>query len=217
MTIAEKITEAEAVALAGVSARTLRRFQESGYLEVSQEADGVTSYLRAQIVEIFGAAEALTGQTPPPTAAPKAEPHSSHSARTQQAAAPKQPERAAPPEPAAPGTVSELDRLRNLVNLQERILDLKDAELADLRSQRDWLKSRVERLEEKSERDQILLLSETQTIRKLVSMHESRKSPMQNILEWLGIAKEPGLRQIAAPDAFSNADTVEVKGTAANG
>ncbi len=213
----DKITEAEAVALAGVSARTLRRFQESGYLEVSQGSDGVTHYIKAQIVEIFGAAEALSGQPTQNTSEPPRQSSPGQTPRSQQATRAPQPEQTASAEPPPQSAGPELDRLRNLVNLQERILDLKDAEITDLRSQRDWLRSRVERLEEKSERDQILLLSETQTIRKLVSMHEGRKSALQNVLEWLGIAKQPELRQIAGPDAFSNSDTVEVKGAAANG
>src|SRR5262249_35141276 len=45
------------------------------------------------------------------------------------------------------------------------------------------------KFEEKSERDQILLLSETQTIRKLMLIQEGRKSPLQMALEWLGIVK----------------------------
>jgi hypothetical protein len=217
MTMSEKITEAEAVGLAGVSARTLRRFQESGYLEVSQGSDGGTCYIRAQIVEIFGAAEALSSQAPQSPSEPQRQGSAGQAPRSPQATRPEQPEQSPSPELAISSAGPELDRLKNLVALQERILDLKDAEIADLRSQRDWLRSRVERLEEKSERDQILLLSETQTIRKLVSMHEGRKSALQNVLEWLGIAKQPELRQIAGPDAFSNSDTLEVKGTAANG
>ena len=217
MTMADTITESEAVALAGVSARTLRRFQESGYLEVSQDGDGATRYIKSQIVEIFGAAEALSSQAPHSPSEPQRQSSHGEAPRAPQATRAPQPEQSASPEIPAASAVPEIDRLRNLVTLQERILDLKDAEITDLRSQRDWLRSRVERLEEKSERDQILLLSETQTIRKLVSMHEGRKSALQNVLEWLGIAKQPELRQIAAPDAFSNSDTVEVKGTAANG
>lgn len=216
MTIVEKITEAEAVALAGVSARTLRRFEESGYLEVSLDGDGVTRYVQTQIIEIFGAADALSSQAAQPTDAmqPEAAPFE---ASTGETIATLQAASTFSPTPSSDTSSTELDRLRNLVNLQERILDLKDAELLDLRSQRNWLQSRVERLEEKSERDQILLLSETQTIRKLVSLQEGRKSALQNVLEWLGIAKEPELRQLSGPGAFHNSDTVEVKGTAANG
>ncbi len=210
MTTPDLLTEAEATSLAGVSARTLRRFQESGYLEVSSAADGSTRYRRDQIVEIFGAAEAL-GTSPA---------RQDESAWRRMGAATSD-ERAAPPpagdgqapsaadEDEEPASSREAARLRNVVALQERILDMKESEIADLRSQRDWLKARVERLEEKGERDQILLLSETQTIRKLVAYQESRRSPFQNILEWLGIARQPEVRALSAPDDYE--DTVEVK------
>lgn len=83
----------------------------------------------------------------------------------------------------------ELFKLRQIAQMQEKLLDIKDREIKDLKDQRDWLKERVQKFEEKSDRDQILLLSETQTIRKLMLIQESRKSPLQMALEWLGIAK----------------------------
>jgi hypothetical protein len=115
---------------------------------------------------------------------------------------------------AGDGDERELQRLRNLVALQERILDIKDAEVTDLRSQRDWLRARIERLEEKAERDQILLLSETQTIRKLVSLNEGRRSAFQNILEWLGISKQVEVKTLAAPKDYVDSETVEVRNAA---
>jgi hypothetical protein len=84
----------------------------------------------------------------------------------------------------------EILKLRNVISLQEKLLDTKDAEILDLKGQRDWLRARVEKLEEKSDRDQILLLSETQTIRKLISIQEQRRSPVNRLLEWLGIAPQ---------------------------
>lgn len=223
MTTQERISVTEATALAGVSARTLKRFQDSGYLDVATTDQGEPCYLKAQIIEIFGAAEALSPRpvfTPPPYSSSEApscgmspfnEPEAEESPRSP---SPTSPSPAADEQSTPPAR--ETERLRNLVALQERILDMKDSEIADLRSQRDWLRSRVERLEEKSERDQILLLSETQTIRKLVSMQDGRKTALQNILEWLGIAKQPELRQLTGPGEFSNSDTVEVKSSAAN-
>lgn len=86
--------------------------------------------------------------------------------------------------------VDEINRLRNLMALQERILDSKDDEIADLRNQRAWLRERIEKLEEKSDRDQILLLSETQTIRSLIAYQESRKSTFRQLLEWTGLVRD---------------------------
>jgi hypothetical protein len=85
----------------------------------------------------------------------------------------------------------EVLRLRNIVKLQEALLDTKDAELKDLRDERQWLRTRIEKLEEKGERDQILLLSETQTIRKLIVVQEQKKSTIKQLLSWVGLLPEP--------------------------
>lgn len=222
MTMGDRITETEAVSTAGVSARTLQRFQESGYLDVTTSSDGSKLYLRSQIVEIFGAAEALS-------TSPGVESETQHTTRTTEVhedlnARPRAAttERRTPSDlrsetadsTAGDGDERELQRLRNLVALQERILDMKDAEVTDLRSQRDWLRARIERLEEKAERDQILLLSETQTIRKLVSLNEGRRSAFQNILEWLGISKQVEVKTLAAPKDYVDSETVEVRSAA---
>jgi hypothetical protein len=89
----------------------------------------------------------------------------------------------------AEAALEEVARLRNLLTMQERILDSKDDEIADLRSQRAWLRERIEKLEEKSDRDQILLLSETQMIRSLIAYQETRKSTFRQFLEWTGIVR----------------------------
>lgn len=94
------------------------------------------------------------------------------------------------------GTIRTLEadatRLRHIIEVQEKILSIREAELADLREQREWLQARMERLEEKADRDQLLLLAETQTIRKLIALEEQRKSPLRSALEWFGFIKEGG-------------------------
>lgn len=102
----------------------------------------------------------------------------------------------------------EILKLRNVISLQEKLLDTKDAEIADLRGQRDWLRARVEKLEEKSDRDQILLLSETQTIRKLISLQEQKRSPMNRFLEWLGIAPPQTVKALGSNSEYANSDTI---------
>ena len=54
MTVEGMISEAIAVKEAGVSARTLQRFSEAGYLTVQVKGDGERLYFRPQLVEIFG-------------------------------------------------------------------------------------------------------------------------------------------------------------------
>lgn len=88
------------------------------------------------------------------------------------------------------GLQAENQKLRHVLDLQERILSMREDEIRDLKSQRDWLHRRLERLEEKSDRDQLLLLSETQTIRKLISLQAPRKSTFRLALEWLGLKSD---------------------------
>ncbi len=92
-----------------------------------------------------------------------------------------------PVEPSSSWVDREIVRLKNIIKVQETLLDARDTEVKDLKDERSWLRTRIERLEEKGERDQILLLSETQTIRKLVSIGEQRKSPVKNFLSWVGL------------------------------
>ena len=80
----------------------------------------------------------------------------------------------------------EIVKLKNIIRLQEQILDLKDNEIADLQGQRKWLQARIEKLEEKYDRSQILLLSETQTMNKLISLHYEKKGPFRAAIEWVG-------------------------------
>lgn len=54
-----------------------------------------------------------------------------------------------------------------------------------LRDERDWLRSRVENLENRSEREQMLLLSESETIRRLVTT-ERKRGFWQRALPWFG-------------------------------
>jgi hypothetical protein len=102
----------------------------------------------------------------------------------------------------------EIQRLKNLVSLQERILDMKESEIQDLRSQRDWLKTRVEKLEEKGDRDQVLLLSETQAIRQLIGLQQRRPSAIRSLLEWLGLGNSETL-----PALPSNQDIATTGGS----
>jgi hypothetical protein len=80
----------------------------------------------------------------------------------------------------------EVTKLRNVLSLQEKLLDLREEEVRGLKGERDWLRSRIEKLEEKNERDQLLLLAETQTVRQLINLQQRKRSGVQLALEWLG-------------------------------
>lgn len=209
-------TEHEATLISGVSYRTLLRFSEAGYLTVYPEPDGTRRYERAQVEEIFGMAsssapagggyasvdpfevtESKSCETrfDSTTHANPAQPiQTSHAAslsveELEQGPLPVEKDISAAIRESQ--DVEEISRLRNLLSLQERILDSKDDEIADLRNQRAWLRERIEKLEEKSDRDQLLLLSETQTIRSLIAYQESRKSTFRQFLEWAGLYRAP--------------------------
>jgi hypothetical protein len=228
-------TEEQATTLAGVSARTLHRFCESGYLTVTTDESGSRRYQVNQLSEIFGVAHAPQSEEGKATSRPvvnettdsqpaaitkeTSEPESAGNTRlnntTNQAHRPHD-ETPSPTSTRVALLELEVQRLKNLLEIQERILDAKDDEIADLRNQRAWLRERVEKFEEKSDRDQILLLSETQTIRTLLAYHESRKSTMRQLLEWVGLARTPqlpGLSQATEQMAKGNhtSRTIEVK------
>lgn len=62
-----------------------------------------------------------------------------------------------------------------------------------LQEERDWLRQRVERLEQRSEREQMLLLSENETVRRLISsreQHADRRSIWRFALPWFGFSDD---------------------------
>ena len=61
-------------------------------------------------------------------------------------------------------------------------------ELKAAREERDWLRARLEKLEARTERDQMLLLAESQTIRQLVTQVEKEKRSIWSLLAlpWSG-------------------------------
>ncbi len=82
----------------------------------------------------------------------------------------------------------EVSKFKNICQLQEKLLDERDKQLADMKEEVRWLRQRLERAEEKSDRDQLLLLSETQLIRQmLIREDEKRKSRFRAALEWMGL------------------------------
>lgn len=214
------ISEHEAINITGMSKTTLSRFAEAGYLQLETDSDGLRMFSKGELAGLFGLKETpqreRTKDAPGATIAKQDAPKPSVAASpkvetvvesTQETpikkptlaqqierivvptAVPSE-ETPSPPSHQTPMLELEIQRLKNLMQLQERILDMKDQQLSDLKQQRDWLQARVEKLEDKADRDQILLLTETQTIRSLINVHQQqrRRSPMRLALEWLGVA-----------------------------
>lgn len=78
-------------------------------------------------------------------------------------------------------------KLQTVTEMQEKLLAIKDERIKNLEENANWLKSRIEHMEEKGDRDQLLLLAETQTIRTLVASTTHRKSSIRQALEWFGL------------------------------
>ncbi|MDC0358001.1 hypothetical protein OAO01_04225 [Oligoflexia bacterium] len=94
------------------------------------------------------------------------------------------------PDNDSAGLKQEITKYKNIVRLQEQVLDMRDKELEDLRQQRQWLQARIEKLEEKSDRDQLLLLSEKQVVRQLLTHNQKKASPLRAALEWIGFVPD---------------------------
>ncbi len=204
------INETIASKLAGVSPTTLARFVEAGYLRVSNDSQGEKNYVKSEICSLFavdaGDLEAAKEGSSDLISAIEISRDTSDSSDQDQATAVKPEEKmywaetlspelsAEQQEPIQNNTTvtpeidAELVRLRNISAMQDKILEMREREIEDLRKERDWLRTRVERLEEKSERDQLLLLAETQTIKRLVNItHEKKPSTIRLALEWMGV------------------------------
>ena len=87
--------------------------------------------------------------------------------------------------PAAPEAAQPDPMLPTSGQLIEVNVGLRE-QIQVLREERDWLRSRVENLENRSEREQMLLLSESETIRRLVTAQDPKRSFWQRALPWFG-------------------------------
>lgn len=221
------ISETEAAQVTGVSLVTLNRFAEAGYLHIEVDSDGTRLFAKSELKSVFGihddepmySGEVLDAPldvdiesedtvrpvfiTPTPSPEPTAVLR--ESSPNEEVSQPTRQKRA----PILDQLEREVTKLRSLTDLQEKLLDLRDRELSDLKEQRDWLKSRVEKLEEQRDRDQIILVSETQTIRRLLVSLEQRKSPIRSTLEWFGFIQpepkpQPGMNHLSSTIEIQN-------------
>jgi hypothetical protein len=176
-------TELEAAEAAGVSLDTIKEFITLGVLKLNP-ADAVYSqnYLtQADLIASFHSLKDLgvTVEIPkPPQEKPTAVAE------------------AADPEPVAeqvevttsPASSVETDHGSTFIEHRSfELLDLNKAlkdQIEILKQERDWLRTRVEKLEIRTERDQLLLMSETKTVQSLLPHHTERKG-FWSLLPWL--------------------------------
>lgn len=106
----------------------------------------------------------------------------------------------------------ELTKYKNIIELQEKLLDARELEIKDLKEQRDWLRTRIEKLEEKGDRDQLLLLSEAQTVKRLVMLQtQPKQSPLRLALEWIGLVPASNPIPITTP-SLTQEGAIELTG-----
>lgn len=213
------ISEEEAAHSAGVSVATLRRFEEVGALSPVISPEG-RSYAIADIERLFsitvGRPRRVLPRTPP-------EPHvnGSVASTTEGITSPEQSSTTSLPameevleEMTEPLSFHSADKgaFKKVLETLQRLLESKDAEIADLKSQRAWLQQRIEKLEQQSDRDRLLLLSESHTVKQLVAIEANRKSKLRATLEFFGIM--PVQEPIPAPSPLSLEFSASTRSTA---
>lgn len=164
----------EAIKFTGVSEKTFNRFLSAGYF-APYVVDGEQFFSAEEIAKVFGISL---------PAEQEQEIHHEEPKKVE-----KKPDLIFPEVNNSANLLSEIDRLKNLISLQEQLLDMKEKEVIDLREQRTWLQERILKMEEKSERDQLLLISETQMLTKIIA-NQTRKSTWQKALGWLGLEED---------------------------
>ena len=158
--------------LAGISTETLKQYKDFGLLECIQQ-DNKPFYNEAQIRAIFFLDRGNFGAESPgvtneslkeeaPQEAPNQTSKSNDSAHYVPSLIP------------APYHLLEMNQ-----NLREQIEILKE--------ERNWLRQRLEKLETRSEREQMLLLAESETVRALVSQ---RQEHTKKRVSWFSFTKD---------------------------
>jgi hypothetical protein len=207
---AELISEEEAAVQARVSASTLARFAEAGYFQVVLMGEE-RCYPKQALSSVFGVTFKPLEVEPEPIkkatiiAFPQTDAVAQDSTTTTnsvdekadfKAEATTQTEAALDSQPIANSSDSAAAHIENdfsfktILRMHADILERQEREIQDLRTEREWLKKRIERLEDKAERDQILLLSEAQTVKQLIQLQAQRKSYLRQSLEWLGVVPQ---------------------------
>lgn len=214
------ISLGEAAEYAGVSIDTLLRFADTGHLHVEEDSSGLRYFSRMELGNLFRLSQVASAENLNWKNLGNSSKHekvidielSKDSAQGKSdieldddISKSSKPINSDEFQEASPGTVPQFERenieLKSKLTVHEMMLSMKEVEVSDLKSQVQWLRKRIENLEEKNERDQIILLSETQSLRKLIQSYENRRFSMKYALEWLGFVKPTS----------SQGETIEVK------
>lgn len=198
------LSEEESCVLSGVTIETLRQYSKFGLLE-PVEREGKAFYRETDVRSLFYTKPESKRAEPAAdtekvitldsvlsaTRWPEDEPEADHGSNgtampevQESGPIPAEEERSSTP----PRKAAEEQR----VELQEINRSLRE-QIEILREERNWLRERIEKLESRSEREQMLLLAETETVRHLIRNDEQHR-PKSNgfwsfALPWLGFSK----------------------------
>jgi DNA-binding transcriptional MerR regulator len=198
------IGEEEAAHCAGVSVATLHCFEEVGSLSAVVTTEG-RAYPIADIERLFS----ITVGRPrhfQPRKQPESFTDNASSISVEEAPQHSETILSSPlpeEEVVEESSFQSNDRgaFKKVLSTLQRLIEGKDAEIADLKNQRAWLQQRIEKLEQQSDRDRLLLLSESHTIKQLVAIEANRKSKLRATLEFFGIV--PVQEPMPAPGPLS--------------
>ncbi len=268
MGFAHYISETEATSIAGVSAKTLERFAEAGYLSIETESDGLKLYSAEELKSVFRLASqknlkpdeaGILDETPPlkpkkiqtfkdsstddgpidnvvqfknekaQATIPKASSSPKSTVVKDQQEQDKSIQEDSPVieeilsdeetleleaalEMIESAEINELKKkisqLEMVNEVQEKIIGIREEQLEKAQKDCEWLRTLVDKLEEKSERAQLLHLSETQMLRQFIDHQRmiAERSPVRATLEWLGIIDPKPTTQL--PNPLSQRDVV---------
>ena len=154
----ELLTSEQAAQFADVSAETLDQYLELGFLKAT-ESDGTKLFERDDLAAFFGLDEA-ENQTTEASSEPQPQPETSQEAVTVEKL----------PITSSPESIELTKSLREQVKV--------------LKEERNWLRERVEKLEARLDREQMLLMSDHEIIRSLVPQNQNKRKFWSFALPW---------------------------------
>lgn len=105
----------------------------------------------------------------------------------------------------------EEDRVRELlkvISFQDSLLTERETEIREVKNQCNWLKRRIEKLEERSEQGNLLLLAETYSIRRMLTTTQPKKPLLQAFLEAVGLAHKQSVVHTRNRDALARPSSI---------
>ena len=189
MGVEEFIGEVEAAQLSGVNAKTLNRFALAGYLKPEVDNDGFKLYSKRELCSVFRIkAPNVIQFTREPTPELPNEPELSEG---NVALKPEiKPFETNSSSRALESLDYENERLRAINAMSDQLLEHLEKRIHDLTKERDWLRAQIEQLNEQVSRDQVLLLTQSQTIAEVLSKQLNRPSLFTKIAGLLGFEEK---------------------------